>query len=132
MHFKRFQQLRLLDINVDLKLFISAVASIDSIATNIPSIEDRLLSLHNVEQAPSGLLRLDALKALHVVCGDYVSFDAILTLVQAAPTLKDFSFNCFTISVSEIMSVLKYSEHLNMLEMLIAEMDMVLSDYNSI
>lgn len=133
MHFKRFQQLRHLAIAVDFELFIPAVTSIDSIVTNIPTIETlRLLGFHNFDQTLPGLLQLDELKVLDVWCFDYVSFNTILELVKASPTLEEIRFNCFTISVSEIMNILEYSKNLNKLDLWIVEMDMVLSVYNSI
>lgn len=133
MHFKQFQQLRHLEIYVDFDLFIPAVTTIDSLATNIPTIETlRLVGFHNFDQTLPGLLQLYELKVLKVACSDFVSLDTILELVQVSFTLKQIHFNCFTINVSEIMNILEYGKNLNELDISIRKMDMDLSVYNSI
>lgn len=132
-HFNRFQQLKHLGIYVDFKLFIPAVTSIDSIVTNTPTIETlRLFGFHSFDQALPGLLQLNQLKVLEVICDGFVSPDTIYELVRASSTLKHIDVNCFTMSVSELRNILKYSKNLNELDLSIDEMDMILSVYNSI
>lgn len=111
---------------------------IDSLVANIPTIETlRLCGFdHDFEKTVPGLLKLQQLKKLACYVNDpltqIVAVNTIVELIKELPALKEIMFNCNTISVSEIIHILEYSEHLTMVSIWIDEMDIDLSAYESI
>lgn len=80
-----------------------------------------------------GLFQLLELKDLYLRdFDDDIPVSMVVELVKTLPALKRITFHCDTISVSEIMNILEYSENLTKLVIIIDEIDIDLSIYNSI
>lgn len=125
----RDQRIGFLEISIPYQV----VTLIDMLVANIPTIETlRLFGFRGFDESVAGLLQLSQLRVLELSFPDDVSVQTILKLVKTSPTLKQVAFNCDTISVSEIMTILECSKNLTELKIRIHEMDMTLSAYKSI
>lgn len=69
---------------------------------------------HGFEKTVRGLLELQQFKQVNFLfySNNNTSANSIVKLIKGLPSLERIMFNCSTIRLSEIMNILKYSEHL--------------------
>lgn len=136
MNLSQLRQLWYLDIIFDSNCEYPANILFESLAANTQTIEELLIGglQYDFEKTVNVLLEMKQLKMLYFFLLDdnYMSANMIIELIKELPNLKKIWVNFDTISVSEIIEILQYSEILKKLTIDIQEMNINLFDYNSI
>lgn len=135
MHWGQLQQLKILSLHFKFDYIYPLDILINWLVTNAPAIETlELYMLHNnFKKAVPGLLQLFQLKILCLYSIRNDNDSDIVELVKAAPALEQIRYWCNSISISDIINILKYNNgHLIKLKISISKIDIDLSDYNMI